>query len=83
MTNKTTEKTPQQTANVRQQEELQAAYQCHTLAQILYGHIAMTCPWVVQAPTPGAVQPTAGMSATPWTQAWSGIESQPKGGMGV
>ena len=41
MTTKTDAKTPpKQSASMPSQQEVQAAYQCHTLAQVLYGQIA-------------------------------------------
>jgi len=51
MTTKTAEKTPPQpSATTAAQQEVQAAYHCHTLAQILYGQIAATHPWLLQVP---------------------------------
>jgi hypothetical protein len=70
-TTKTTEKTsarrPEPSA-----EEVQAAYQCHTLAQILYGRIAATHPWLLQAPR-APWWPTGAVHVPPWSRTWPGI----------
>jgi hypothetical protein len=63
-TTKTTEKTsarrPEPSA-----EEVQAAYQCHTLAQILYGRIAATHPWLLEAPRAPS-WPMGAIPVPPW-----------------
>jgi len=38
-------------------EELQVAKEIHTLAQIVYGEIAMTHPWVHPVPTLAGFEP--------------------------
>lgn len=62
------------------QQELQAAYQVHTLANMLYGQLTATYPWIPLQPPMSAspmAMPTMGMGAggpmagppvTPWTQ---------------
>ena len=68
------------------QQDLQTAYQIHTLAQMLYGRLATAQPWVGPTPPMGMIDPTMGptMSPTmspvmgpmmgptgiPWAQAW-------------
>ena len=42
-------------------EELQLAYEIHTLAQMIYGEMAMANPWVHPAPPLAGFEPS-----TPW-----------------
>lgn len=79
MTTKTTPRAPRTAA--RPQEEMQAAYECHTLAQWLYGYIATTYPWLVQPHHPSAVPPARDVRGSAWSQGWPGIEYQSWGGM--
>lgn len=74
-------------------EDVQAAYECHTLALILYGQIAALHPWVVappcgSPPMPGPyatdphLQPMAGPMTAPWAPSWSDIPMHPlQGGL--
>jgi len=48
------------------QEEMQTAYQVHTLAQILYGRIAAPHAWVPIPHEPAPFTSTAGYGPTPW-----------------
>ena len=43
-------------------EELAAVLEAHTLAQMIYGRIAATRPWLLSAPTPGSATPAPAMS---------------------
>ena len=55
------------------QQDLQTAYQVHTLAQMLYGQLVPAQPWVQPAPfagTPGMVHPGMAPIAGPWAQGW-------------
>lgn len=80
MTTKTTPKAPRTAA--RSQEEMQAAYECHTLAQWLFGYIATTHPWLVQPQYPGAAPPAQDVhGAAAWSHGWPGIEFQSPGRM--
>jgi hypothetical protein len=65
------------------QDEIQAAYQVHTLAQMLYGRMAMTHPWLGSSlPVSGAPQTCQGFHGyhafqeapptTPWTMPYQG-----------
>jgi hypothetical protein len=60
MTMKPTEKKttgqPSTQAQAQPQEQMELAYQIHTLAQMLYGHISASHPWATQPW--GAPQPT-------------------------
>ena len=47
------------------QNELLAAYQAHTLAQMLYGQFLITHPWIGQAYGPPQGEPW-GVGVTPW-----------------
>ena len=66
---KNTGKAPQAGPSIGPTEqELQAAYQVHTLAQMLYGQLAMTHPWIASMPPTGmsAFDPTT-MNAMPYS----------------
>jgi hypothetical protein len=57
------------------QADLQAAYEIHTLAQMLYGQMTMTRPWVApptHGPMPTRSIDTPGQYTTHWTQNWPG-----------
>lgn len=41
-------------------QDLQIAYQCHTLAQLVFGQLAATYPWLATPVYPGV--------ASPWQQ---------------
>lgn len=73
MTTKTAEKpkSERERPTVHSPEEIHAAYECHTLAQMLYGQIAANRPWLLQTPET-ACGPMVGFGATPWTRAWPG-----------
>lgn len=65
-------------------EELQAAYQIHTLAQMMYGRIYATesCPVAYGAPWPGRGEtpPVYGQApGAAWVQAWPPVYGQPFG----
>jgi len=66
MTTKTGQKTPPEQSVKLPQQEVQAAYHCHTLAQILYGRIAAMHPWLLQ---PGGMpsQPAVPTPPAPWS----------------
>jgi hypothetical protein len=49
------------------QEDLLAAYQAHTLAQMLYGQFLITYPWIGQAHTLPHGEPWTGAGVAPWT----------------
>jgi hypothetical protein len=82
MTIKTPGKNPQEQPDVGpSQQDLQAAYQVHTLAHMLYGQLATIYPWPQLQPflpvPPMAAPPMMGLGATgpqmgpmamPWTQ---------------
>jgi hypothetical protein len=51
-------------------EELQAAYQIHTLAQYLYGQMLPQQPWTAGAPPMGGFQTMAGFQPMPWQHGW-------------
>ena len=80
MTTQTAEKTKQEKSDTQSRSDIRAAYECHTLALLLYDRIAATHPWVVAAPcappVPGVyaagpyLQPMTGPAATPWAPAW-------------
>lgn len=72
MTVKTAEKNePRSQRAAPSQDEVHAAYQCHTLSTILFGQIAATHPWLTRTPCV-PVQPTFGSGATPWGRSWPG-----------
>lgn len=54
-------------------EEMQAAYQAHTLAQMLYGQLVTTHPWVATAPPVRGIDPMAGYQTAPWLQSYPGM----------
>lgn len=83
MTIKTPGRNPQEQPDVSpSQQELQAAYQVHTLAHMLYGQLATIYPWTqlqpfmaappMAMPMPmtgiGAYGPAMGPIPAPWTQ---------------
>lgn len=79
MTTKAAGKTAQPTHQAVEPspEVLQAAYQIHTLTQLMYGELAATRPWLMPTmPTaqmaPPAVQANPWMPAmtTPWRTPW-------------
>jgi hypothetical protein len=78
MTTKTAGKTPKGQPDIGPaQPDLQAAYQVHTLAQMLYGQLATTHPWIQPTwPTPGvdplAMQPPTTWHQPYWTQGFYG-----------
>lgn len=49
-------------------DEMLAACECHTLAQMLLGHIATSRPWLFQPPfrPPRSTAEPHGASAQPW-----------------
>jgi len=62
------EKDPR-SADTPSQEEVRTAHQIHTLAQMLYGRLAMSNPWMA-TPPPG-IEATGGFTQVPWAQSWS------------
>ena len=74
MTTKATEKAqPREEPYARHsQEAMRAAYQCHTLAQMIFSQIAATRPWLLHATRPPN-WPMAGSGPAPWTGTWRGI----------
>ena len=65
-------------------EDLRVAYEVHTLAQLLYGELAATHPWLVQPPVPTpmaapqdpyAVWPTPAVGT--WPAAWPAVWGHP------
>jgi hypothetical protein len=52
-------------------EEIRAAYESHTLAQMLYAQIAAHRPWLLQTTTPAA-SVVPGFDRTPSSWIWSG-----------
>jgi hypothetical protein len=81
MTIKTPGRNPQEQPDVGpSQQELQAAYQVHTLAHMLYGQLATIYPWTQLQPFmpappmaapmmgPGLFGAGMGPMPTPWTQ---------------
>jgi hypothetical protein len=77
MTTKAQEKTrtQQQRAAPKKTEDIHAAYQCHTLAQVLYGQIAARFPQVISTPRGVAPQPMAGTRAAPWAPVGPDIDA--------
>lgn len=66
MPTKTTPKSrrqPQEAARPSRQD-VQLAYQVHTLASMLYGQLAATHPWIVSQPALG--QPTLHQATSGW-----------------
>lgn len=55
-------------------EDLETAYRLHTLAQIVYGQLAVAHPWTVQAPV---LDPAVGRGQTPWMGAGPGTWNAP------
>ena len=49
--------TPQPKEASQPPDDLQVAYQCHTLAQIIHGQLAAAYPWLVQPPLQVGRQP--------------------------
>jgi hypothetical protein len=71
MTTKTTGKPPQQPQRAApSQQVMQQAYQAHTLAQMLYGQLAMSQPWIGQVHTPPSYEPWTGPQFVPWAAPW-------------
>ena len=83
MTNKATgkEQAPPLRADAPGPEDLRTAYQVHTLAQMLYGHLATSHPWVSATPSSWGYDPlrTPYVAPTPVTQAWPGAWGYPYG----
>jgi hypothetical protein len=68
MTTKTAGKVPkEQPVHGPSQQELHAAHQVHTLAQILYGQLAATHPWI-QPTYPMGMEPRMPHANAPWAQ---------------
>jgi hypothetical protein len=67
MTTKTGQKSPREHGVKPSQQEVQAAYQCHTLAQILYGRIAAMHPWLLQPGGMPTHQQAAPTPPAPWS----------------
>jgi hypothetical protein len=55
------------------QDEIRNAYEIHTLAQMLYGQLAMTHPWIATMPPARGFDPVASFQPTPWTQGGPGM----------
>lgn len=74
MTIKTPGRPQEQPDSGPAQQDLQAAYQVHTLAHMLYGQLAAAYPWTqlqpqAAPPPPGTGAPGFQMGPTmPWTQ---------------
>jgi hypothetical protein len=49
-------------------DDMRAAFEIHTLAQMMYGQIARTNPWVAQAPPMTGPTPYASHPQVPQTQ---------------
>lgn len=83
MTTKTAGKTPKGEPEVGPtQPELQAAYQIHTLAQMLYGQLATAHPWMQPTWPTATVDPLVGQPPMSWhqphwTQGWHGYGFNP------
>lgn len=81
MATKTTGKDPQE----RQRpvgpspEEIQTAYQVHTLAQMLYGHLATTQPWAAPTSVHGGYEPMMTHPTPPIMHGWPGMWGYPYG----
>lgn len=50
-------------------EEIQTAFQVHTLAQMLYGQLAAKHSWTAPTMTAG-FEPRMGYPTAPWPQGW-------------
>jgi hypothetical protein len=72
MTTKTPGKTPheQERAAMPSQQDMQMAYRAHTLAQMLYGQLAMTHPWIGPAYPPSPYDFLSGPQMSPWAAQW-------------
>ena len=84
MTIKATDKNQsQKRSSVEHSEaELQAAHECHTLAQMLYGQVAALQPWVIP-PVHTGVHPPAGSYASPQLPlGWPCTQEYPQGWAG-
>lgn len=60
----------QQKAATPSARDMQMAHHAHTLAQMLYGQLATTQPWMAPMRTPSPMTPESGMfgtHVTPWT----------------
>lgn len=75
MTTKTAEKAPPGHAppDLEREDQMRAACQCHTLAQILYRQMAARYPWVVQASGMGWAYPMTGWLGVPPGRAGPGL----------
>lgn len=60
------------------QDTLQAAYQAHTLAQMLYGHLAMIQPWTTANPPGAGFDPAQSFVAGPTVPGWHGTWGPPQ-----
>jgi len=71
MTTKHTGKIPEEQQRAApSQSDMQLAYQAHTLAQMLYGQLAMTHSWIGQAQPPLTYEPWTGPQFMPWAAQW-------------
>jgi len=50
--------------------ELRTACEVHTLAQMLYGQMARTNPWLTQPQPLFSQEPGLGLAVNPWTPTW-------------
>ena len=55
------------------QDEIRNAYEIHTLAQMLYGQLAMTHPWIATMPPARGFDSVASFQPMPWTQGGPGM----------
>lgn len=82
MTTKSTGKGPQQRQQPvgPTQEDVRTAYQVHTLAQVLYGHLATTHPWIHPTPIMPGYDPRMTMPTNPPPiRGWPGMWGHPYG----
>ena len=72
---KTTGKThpEEQSGAATSQDEMRNAYEIHTLAQMLYGQLAMTHPLIATMPPARGFDPLASFQPTPWMQGGPGM----------
>jgi hypothetical protein len=71
MTNKNPGKVQEQPrAATPSEQEVQMAYQVHTLAQMLYGYLASTNPWVGPAQALMPYEPLLGPQYPAWAVRW-------------
>ena len=55
------------------QDEIRNAYEIHTLAQMLYGQLAMTHPGIATMPPARGFDSVASFQPMPWTQGGPGM----------